>query len=447
MEKEQEMKSHVFPRDCRKSLPTIVSGDGVYLTDTDGRRYLDGCCGAAVSCLGHSNEAVVAAATKQLNAAAWAHTSFFTSAPAEELAAELSNAAPGELRRVYFTCGGSEAVEAALKLARQYYVERGELERCFIVSRRQSYHGNTLGALTVGNNPRRRDMFAPLLFDNVRHISPCHYWRYGEPGESPEEYGQRTADELEDMIEELGAKRVLAFVAETVPGATLGAVPAVAGYFRRVREICTRHDVLLVLDEVMCGMGRTGALFACEDENVAPDMVCVAKGLGGGIQPLGAMLCTEKIYETVAGNSGAFRHGHTYMGHPTACAAGVAVLDEIRKNNLIERVKNMGGRLQSALSARLGGHPHVGDIRGRGLFLGVEFVAKDKTPFAPGEQIHAKIKSAAFARGLMVYGMGGCADGESGDHLLIAPPFIIEDEHITELVDKLSAAVDEVIGV
>ena len=220
MEKEQEMKSHVFPRDCRKSLPTIVSGDGVYLTDTDGRRYLDGCCGAAVSCLGHSNEAVVAAATKQLNAAAWAHTSFFTSAPAEELAAELSNAAPGELRRVYFTCGGSEAVEAALKLARQYYVERGELERCFIVSRRQSYHGNTLGALTVGNNPRRRDMFAPLLFDNVRHISPCHYWRYGEPGESPEEYGQRTADELEDMIEELGAKRVLAFVAETVPGAT-----------------------------------------------------------------------------------------------------------------------------------------------------------------------------------------------------------------------------------
>ena len=441
------IKSHVFPRDCRKSLPTIVSGDGVYLTDNDGRQYLDGCCGAAVSCLGHSNAEVINAATKQLNTAAWAHTSFFTSAPAEELASKLSAAAPGELRRTYFTCGGSEAVEASLKLARQYYVERGESERRFIVARRQSYHGNTLGALTVGNNPKRREMFSPLLFDNIRHISPCHYWRYGEPGESPEEYGQRSANELEDVIRELGAKQVLAFVAETVSGATLGAVPAVSGYFRRLREICDHHEVLLILDEVMCGMGRTGTLFACEHESIAPDMVCIAKGLGAGIQPLGAMLCTEKIYETVAGNSGAFRHGHTYMGHPTACAVGVAVLNEIQRNNLIQRVNIMGERLQNALSERLGRHPHVGDIRGRGLFLGVEFVTKDKTPFAPSELIHAKIKSAAFARGLMVYGMGGCADGESGDHVLIAPPFIIEDEHITELVDKLSAAVDEVTGV
>ncbi len=441
-------QSHVFPRHCHAVLPTVQSGDGPYLIDTDGKRYLDACCGAAVSCLGHSPTPVLEAAKAQLDQIAWAHSSFFTSEPAERLADMLIDRAPEGIDRVYFVSGGSEAVEAAIKLARQYQMEKGEGARSHIIARWQSYHGNTLGALAAGGNRWRRTQFEPLLTDAMSHIDACHYWRWGEPGESAEAYGLRMADQLETRIQELGPETVAAFIAEPVVGATLGAVPAVNGYFKRIREICDRHGVVLILDEVMCGMGRTGRWFACEDDGIAPDIVCIAKGLGAGIQPIGAMLCTGEVYDAISSGSGFFQHGHTYLGHPAACAAGAAVLEEVDRRDLLGNVRTQGDSLQHALEARLGQHPHIGDIRGRGLFRGIEIVAdrETKATFDPARGIAAKLKKRAFADGLMVYPMSGTIDGRNGDHVLIAPPFIIDETHIAEITDRLSAALDAVLA-
>jgi len=310
-----------------------------------------------------------------------------------------------------------------------------------LIGRRQSYHGNTLGALAAGGNEWRRAQFAPLLFDS-HHIAPCFAYRDKADDETEFAYGQRAANALEDEILRLGPGNVMAFIAETVVGATLGAVPAVAGYFKRIREICDRYDVLLILDEVMCGMGRTGTLFAFEAEDIQPDIVTIAKGLGAGYQPIGAFLCSDHIYQTIADGSGFFQHGHTYLGHPTACAAAYAVLQKMTSQNLPARVQMMGGKLQKALHDAFGQHPHIGDIRGRGLFLGLEFVhdRDQKTPFDPQLGIHRKIKAAAFEAGLICYPMGGTIDGKSGDHLLLAPPFILDDHHIDEIISKLSTA-------
>ena len=437
------MKSKIFPRIIGRELPFAAAGDGVYLVDENGRRYLDGCGGAAASCLGHSNAAVREAICAQTKKVSWAHTAFFTSAPAEELARMLTNLAPENLNRAWIVCGGSEAVESAFKLARQYFIERGEHSRKNIIARRQSYHGGTLGALAAGENARRREMFAPLLF-SAHHIAPCHYWRFANENESAEAYGARAAAELEEKILQLGPQTVAAFVAETVSGATLGAACAAPTYFRRVRDICDRYGVLLILDEVMCGSGRTGTMFAFEEEGIAPDIVCLAKGLGGGMLPLGAMLCGEEIYAAVAEGSGAFRHGHTYLCHPTACAAGVAVLKEIENKNLLANVKSQGENLFRSLQKNFGAHPNVGDIRGRGLFVGMEFVREGKTPFAAERKLHSQIQNAAFARGLMVYGIGGAADGKSGDHILIAPPYIFSDANSEELISKLADTMDAV---
>ncbi|MBE8157972.1 MAG: aspartate aminotransferase family protein [Betaproteobacteria bacterium] len=430
--------SKVFPRDTRNPPPRAVRGDGVYLYDSEGRRWLDGCGGAAVSCLGHSPRAVIEAAKAQLDALPWAHTGFFTCDAAEQLAAALAARAPAEIERAYFAGGGSEAVETAIKLARQYFVERGEPRRANIIARRQSYHGATLGALGIGGHAKRREHFLPFFSGAAHHIAPCHYWRFGEDEETAEEYARRAAAELEQKIAELGAETVVAFIAETVAGATLGAVAAEKGYFQRVREICNRHGVLLILDEVMCGMGRTGALFACETERIAPDIICLAKGLGAGVQPIGAALCTEEIYQTIKNGSGIFRHGHTYIGHAAACAAALAALGEIEK--LLPNVRALGEKLRENLQNTLGAHPHVADIRGRGMFIGVEFTQSGKTPFAAEKKIYAAVQRAAFAEGLMVYGGGGTADGKKGDHILIAPPFIFEEKHIAELTEKLSRA-------
>ena len=433
--------SHVFPRDSRTTAPIAVSGEGCYLFDANGKQYFDGSGGAAVSCLGHNDVEVKAAIIDQLDHLAFAHTGFFSSAPAEALADALAAAAPGTLNRVYFVSGGSEAVEAALKLARQYFVERGMPEKQYLIGRHQSYHGNTLGALAAGGNEWRRAQFAPLLFDS-HHIAPCFAYRGKRDDETEFSYGQRVATALEDEILRLGPDNVMAFIAETVVGATLGAVPAVPGYFTRIREICDRYEVLLILDEVMCGMGRTGALFAYEAEDIQPDIITIAKGLGAGYQPIGAFLCSDHIYQTIADGSGFFQHGHTYLGHPTACAAACAVLQKMISQNLLARVQMMGGKLQKALHDTFGQHPHIGDIRGRGLFLGLEFVQDraQKTPFDPKLGINRKIKAAAFEAGLICYPMGGTIDGKSGDHLLLAPPFIIDDHHIDEIITKLSIA-------
>jgi len=437
---------HVFHRHTRTELPVAVRGDGIYVIDSEGRRYLDASGGAAVSCLGHSHPGVISAIKQQLDAIPYAHTAFFTNEPLETLADVLIESAPPGLQRVYFVSGGSEAVEAGLKLARQYAVERGEPQRRHVIARRQSYHGNTLGALAAGGNEWRRQQFRPLLIE-THHIAPCYAYRDQRPEESTEAYGLRVADELEAKIEELGADSVLAFVAEPVVGATAGALPAVPGYFRRVREICDQHGVLLMLDEVMCGMGRTGSMYACEQDGIAPDLLTIAKGLGGGYQAIGALLVSEKIFTTIRDGSGFFQHGHTYMGHPTACAAALAVQRAIRDEDLLTNVQLMGERLDAALRARIGENPHVGDIRGRGLFRGVELVADrhSKRPFDSALKINARVKKEAMSRGLMCYPMGGTIDGEHGDHVLLAPPFIIDATQVDAVADLLGQTLEAVL--
>ncbi|MEM6637363.1 MAG: aspartate aminotransferase family protein [Pseudomonadota bacterium] len=436
------MAGHVFGRSARGTMPTAVSGDGCYIVDADGKRYLDGSGGAAVSCLGHSNEAVRQAIHAQLDQLEFAHTGFFTTEAAEALADRLIENAPEGIDRVYLVSGGSEAMESALKLARQYFVETGAPERHRVIARRQSYHGNTLGALAAGGNAWRREKYAPLLVETT-HISPCYAYRGRAEGETDFDYGQRVANELEEEIERLGPETVMAFLAEPVVGATAGAVPAVAGYFGRIREICDEYGVLLILDEVMCGMGRTGTLFASEHDGVRPDIVAIAKGLGAGYASIGAMLCSAEIYGAIAAGSGSFMHGHTYHGHPLAAAAGNAVLSEILDRQLLARVRSAGEGLMDCLSERFGDHPHVGDIRGRGLFRGLEIVEDRgrKSPFDPGRGINGKIKKAAMENGLICYPAGGTVDGKHGDHVLLAPPFIIDDSQIDELVGKLDTAI------
>ena len=439
--------TRILHRNIGPELPRAVAGDGVWITDAEGRRYIDGSGGAAVTSLGHGNAEVLDAMRAQMDAIAYAHTSFFTTDAAESLAERLIGLAPEGLDYVYLVSGGSEAVEAALKMARQYFVEIGQPQRRHIIARRQSYHGNTIGALATGGNAWRRAQFQPIL-PETHHVSPCYAWRDQRPEETPDDYAARLAQELEDKILELGADQVIAFVAEPVVGATLGAVPAVPGYFRRIREVCDRYGVLLILDEVMCGMGRTGTIFAQEQEGVSADITTIAKGLGGGYQPIGATLLSAKIYDAFRNGSGLFQHGHTYIGHPIAAAAADKVVEIMSRPGLMENVNAMGARLQEGLEAALGQHPNIGDIRGRGLFRGIELVADrdTKEPLDPALKTHAKIKKAAMARGLMCYPMGGTIDGVRGDHVLLAPPYIIAPEEVDQIVERLAGAIKDVIG-
>ncbi len=439
--------SHVFPRHSKLNAPVAVAGEGCYLIDKSGKRYFDGSGGAAVSCLGHGDKEITEAVKAQLDKLAFAHTGFFTSEPAEELADLLIKHAPDGIDRVYFVSGGSEATEAAIKLARQYHVERGQPQRRHLIARKQSYHGNTIGALSAGGNAWRRQQFAPILLD-VSHISPCYEYAFREDHETAQAYGQRVAQELEDEILRLGPDTVMAFMAEPIVGATLGAVPAVAGYFKRIREICDQYGVLLILDEVMCGMGRTGYLFACEAEDVRPDILCIAKGLGAGYQPIGAMLCSAQIYDTIAKGTGFFQHGHTYLAHPVATAAGLAVVRAILDRGLLAQVHEMGDKLQTALISAFGQHPNIGDIRGRGLFIGLEIVEdrETKTPFDPALNIAANFKKTAFAEGLVCYPMSGTRDGRYGDHIMLAPPFIMTDGQIDEIIGCLRISLEKVLA-
>jgi adenosylmethionine-8-amino-7-oxononanoate aminotransferase len=322
-----------------------------------------------VSCLGHGHPVVIEAIKKQLDSIAYAHTSFFTTEAAESLADFLVQAAPGDLNHVYFVSGGSEAVEAALKMARQYFVEIGQPSRHHFIARRQSYHGNTLGALAIGGNAWRREPFLPLLVQ-AHHVSPCYAYRERLDGETDAQYAQRLADELEAKILELGPETVAAFVAETVVGATAGALAPVGDYLKRIRAVCDKYGVLLILDEVMSGMGRTGYLFACEEDGVVPDLVTIAKGLGAGYQPIGATLCTDRIYDAIVQGSGFFQHGHTYIGHATACAGSLAVQQVIQQDNLLANVLARGEQLRAELKAAFNNHPNVGDNVGAVYLLG-----------------------------------------------------------------------------
>jgi len=439
--------THILHRAANTVMPVAVGGKGIELFDRNGKGYIDASGGAAVSCLGHGHPDILAALHKQLDTLAYAHTGFFTTEIAEKLADRLVEDAPEGIDHVYLVSGGSEAIEAAIKMARQYFVEKGESQRRHVIARHQSYHGNTLGALATGGNEWRRAQFRPLLIE-THHVDPCYAYRLQDVGESDADYAARSAQALEDKILELGGDQVIAFVAETVVGATLGAVPPVADYFKRIRAICDRYGVLLILDEVMCGMGRTGTLHACEQEGISPDLMAIAKGLGGGYQPVGAVLLSGRIFDSFSKGSGFFQHGHTYMGHPMAAAAGFAVQEVIRRDNLLNNVVAMGNHLQRRMEERFANHHHVGDIRGRGLFRGVELVRDRDTrePFAPRSKLHAQVKGEAMARGLMVYPMGGTIDGLNGDHVLLAPPFIVNEGQVDVIVDRLGDAIDAAIA-
>jgi adenosylmethionine-8-amino-7-oxononanoate aminotransferase len=439
--------SRVLHRSLRETPPKAIGGEGVYLFAEDGRRVIDASGGAAVSCLGHQHPRVIAAMAKQASTLVYAHTAFFSSEPAEALAERLVGHEPGGLAYAYFVSGGSEAIEASIKLARQYFIERGEPQRQHFIARRQSYHGNTLGALAAGGNAWRRAPYAPLLSAAFSHVTPAFAYHEKHDGESDAQFVARLAAELEAEFQRLGPDTVAAFLAEPVVGATAGAVTAPDGYFKAMREICDRHGALLILDEVMCGMGRTGTTHAWEQEGVAPDIQAIAKGLGGGYQPIGAMLASGKIIDTIRSGSGAFQHGHTYLAHPLACAAALSVQDVIREDGLLDRVKERGRQLELRLTERFGNHRHVGDIRGRGLFWAIELVADraSRTSFDPALKLNQKIKAEAFASGLGCYPGGRTVDGVRGDHVLLAPPYITSADEIDLIVDKLGSAVDSVL--
>ncbi|HEY8613634.1 MAG TPA: aspartate aminotransferase family protein [Roseomonas sp.] len=432
----------------RNAPPMAVGGKGSWLHLADGREILDASGGAAVSCLGHQHPAVVAAVQGQAGALEYAHTGFFTNEPAERLGEVLVGHEPGGLSRAYFVSGGSEAMEAALKLARQHFVEAGQPRRTRFIARRQSYHGNTLGALALGGNAARRAPYAPILADAFSHVSPAFAYRGMREDEDEEGFAARLAAELEAEFQRLGPQNVAAFVAETVVGATAGCVPPPAGYFRAVREICDRHGALLILDEVMSGMGRTGTLHAWEQEGISPDIQAIAKGLGGGYQPIGAILMNERVLEPIMAGSGAFAHGHTYLSHPVACAAALAVQEVIAADGLLGRVRALGVRLEAGLIERFGNHRHVGDIRGRGLFQAIELVEDRATraPFDSSRKLNLRIREEALSRGLAVYPGAGTADGVAGDHILLAPPYTATEGEIDLIVARLGEAVDAALA-
>jgi len=439
--------SHIIHRSLRHTPPVAVSAQGMLVRDSNGNTYIDASGGAAVSSLGHGHPDILTAMHRQIDRNAYAHTAFFTTDVAEELADRLAAGAPEGLSEVYLVSGGSEAMETALKLARQYVVEKGEPGRSVFVARRQSYHGNTLGALAVGGNEWRRRPFAPLLM-NVPRVSPCYEYRDRAEGQSVDDYTKQLLRELDMAFRECGPENVIAFVAEPVVGATGGAIPPTPGYFAGVRSLCDKYGILFIADEVMCGMGRTGTMYSIEQDGVAPDIVAIAKGLGAGYQPIGAVLARRTLVDVLRKGSGAFLHGHTYIGHPVAAAAALAVQKVIERDDLLAAVRLRGESFRRMLRAAFGDHEHVGDIRGRGLLLALELVQDraTKVPFDPARKLHAAIKACAMANGLMVYPMGGTIDGRNGDHILLAPPFIATEADLGEIVSRLSDSLSEALA-
>ncbi len=440
--------SRLMHRSLRHDPPIALSASGMHIRDSNGRSIIDGSGGAAVACLGHGHPRVLAAMREQAERISYAHTALYSCEPAEELADLLLADEPGGLTHLYLCSSGSEATEAALKLARQFHVEHGQPRRARFIARRQSYHGNTLGALAASGNAMRRALYLPVLAGAFSHVAPCYAYRDRRDDETDADYVARLAAELDAEFERLGPDTVAAFIAEPVVGATLGCVTALPGYFRAVREICDRHGALLILDEVMCGMGRTGTLHAWEQEGITPDIQVIAKGLGGGYQPVGGILVHGRVIAALRDGSGAFMHGHTYQAHPVAAAAALAVQQVIREERLLDNVRAMGALLEAGLTERLGNHAHVGDIRGRGLFWAVEFVADraTKAPFDPALLLHERIKQAAYDEGLAVYPMGGTIDGRHGNHVILAPPYNVTAPVLSEIVDRFGRAVEAALA-
>ena len=438
----------VLHRDLNQPPRLAVRGQGSYLFDADDKAFLDGSGGAAVSCLGHGHPRIVEAIRRQLQRLEFAHSSFFTNEPVERLATRLIQLAPPGFGpgRVAIVGSGSEAIETAIKLSRQHWVEKGEPRRTRFIARRMSYHGNTLGALAMGGHIERKSLYAPLLREAAL-VSPCHAYRFKHDHETLEQYGERLIAELNAEIERLGPDTVIAFIAEPIAGATLGSVPPVQGYLRGVRKVCDRYGVLFIADEVMCGMGRCGAMFASGQEDCVPDIIAVAKGLGAGYQPIGAVIAREAVLAPIVAGTGQLAHGHTYMAHAVACAAALAVLETIEDEDLLGAVRKQGVELELRLRNRLAHHPYIGDIRGRGLLWSVELVKdrKTKAPFAAELGLAQKIKQRALSAGLLCYPSSGTADGRDGAHILLAPPYTVSSAELDELVDKLGGAVEAVL--
>jgi adenosylmethionine-8-amino-7-oxononanoate aminotransferase len=435
----------VFARDLRTQPPVIVRGEGVYLYADNGRRYLDGCAGALVANIGHGVTEIGEAMAAQARRIAYTHLSTFITEPAVRLAQCLIERAPRGLTAVHYASGGSEAVEAALKLSRAYFVERDGLSsgKHLIIGRWIGYHGSTLGALSAGGHVLRRQPYLDMLIPSG-HIEPCNAYRHPFAADCAD-WDVRLAEQLEAAILREGPSRVAAFIAEPVVGAASGAVPGTRGYFRTVREICDRHDVLFIADEVMCGFGRTGAQFAVEHFGVIPDLLVMGKGMAAGYAPLGGLLVHGKILEVFQKGSGRFIHGHTYSAHPSSCAAGYAVQRYMDDHGLVQRAAAMGAVLERKLRA-LRGHQIVGDVRGMGMMWGIEFV-RDRVrrePFAGSLHVADQIAHETMERGVVVYPGAGCADGVNGDHILIGPPLTITESEIDELVTGIDGAIKAV---
>jgi adenosylmethionine-8-amino-7-oxononanoate aminotransferase len=439
----------LFSRNFRKSFPVAVRGEGCWIYTADGHRWLDAAGQAAVVSIGHGVPEIGRAMAEQSSQIAFAHTSQFHSAPAEKLAARLIALAPPNFRnggRVYFTSGGSEATETAIKLVRQYHLEKGQPARYQVVSRGQSYHGSTLGAMTVSGNVARRALYQPLIAE-WGHIAPCFCYHCPFEKRFPE-CGIACADDLNAFLDRNDADSVAAFIFEPVVGATLGAAVPPDGYAARIAAICSERGILLIADEVMSGMGRTGKPFAVQHWNVAPDVILVGKGIASGYAPLGAVLVAPRVAEAFEQGSGTFQHGFTYQAHPVATAVGNAVLDHIESNKLFERVTPAADILRAELAA-LQPHPHVGEIRSLGLLVGIEFV-KDKAthgPFPREENIAERIRQAALEENVLTYPIQGCVDGLRGDHMLLAPPFIVTPQECALIAKALQSALNKVLPI
>ncbi|CAI7644943.1 unnamed protein product [Penicillium bialowiezense] len=447
-----ESKSAILHRDTRFIPKKAIGGKGSYIFLEDGTKFLDSTGGAAVSCLGHGNQQVSDMIKEQMDQLSYCHSAFFGTQVAEDLAQLLVDSTGGKLSKLFVVSSGSEAVEAALKLARQYFLElpTPQPERYRFIGRLPSYHGTTLGALSAGGHVQRRQPFKPLLSKNTSHVSPCYAYRFKLDGESDAEYVARLAAELDAEFQRVGPETVCAFIAEPVVGAALGCVPAVPGYFRAMKDVCEKYGALFVLDEIMSGMGRCGTLHAWEQEDVVPDIQTIGKGLGGGYAPVSGILIGDSIVQTMDKGTGVFRHGQTYQGHPISCAAAYAVQKTIQEQSLLENVKSMGAYLEAQLRKRFESHPHVGDIRGKGLFWGMEFVRDkaSKEPFDPKDRLSFLIQEKGLEpkHSVSLYGCSGTVDGIRGDHLVLAPPYIVTKEEIDILVDTLAKVLEEIFA-
>jgi adenosylmethionine-8-amino-7-oxononanoate aminotransferase len=443
--------SAVFHRTLNRTLPKILSADGIYLNLENGQKILDATGGPAVACLGHNNPAVKAAMIAQINSTAYCHSLFFSTEVTEQLCSQLIRGTGGQMARAFIVSSGSEAIEAAIKMARQYFceLEGPKTKRQNFISRRNGFHGSTIGALSLGGFTPRKMIFEPLLGKYVSHVSPCYEYRALKEGDSHESYVKRLAEELDNEFQRLGPDTVCAFAAETVVGSALGCVASVPGYFTEMRKVCDKYGALLIMDEIMCGMGRCGYLHAWQspDVGVVPDLQTIGKGLGGGYGPIAAMLVGKKIVDVMSRGSGAFNHGHTYQAHPVACAAALAVQTVIEEEGLVAVVKDLGAVLGANLKKELANRWYVGDIRGAGFFWAIEFVRDKKTkePFSPGEQVGFGVYSVGISEpySLSLYPGGAYEDGSASDHILVSPPYICTIGDIDHIVTTLGKVLDD----